>query len=81
MATRNVYVIVNSVEKNGAAAEAGIKAGDIIKKVEDKEITTIVYFQYELYKHNIGDKIKITIERDGNEKTLVLTLGTKGKKA
>ena len=30
---------------------------------------------------NIGDKIKITIERDGNEKTLVLTLGTKGKKA
>lgn len=79
--SNETYVIVNSVEKNGAAAEAGIKAGDIIKKVEDKEITTIVYFQYELYKHNIGDKIKITIERDGNEKTLVLTLGTKGKKA
>ena len=79
--SNETYVIVNSVEKNGAADEAGIKAGDIIKKVEDKEITTIVYFQYELYKHNIGDKVKITIERDGNEKTLVLTLGTKGKKA
>ena len=79
--SNETYVIVNSVEKNGAAAEAGIKAGDIIKKVEDKEITTIVYFQYELYKHDIGDKVKITIERDGKEKTLVLTLGTKGKKA
>ena len=30
---------------------------------------------------DIGDKVKITIERDDDEETLVITLGSKNKEA
>lgn len=76
----NSGVYVESVEKNGAADKAGIKSGDKILKVNDVEITNTSYFRYQLYKYNIGDKIKITIERNGSEKTLTVTLTGNGDK-
>lgn len=76
--TSGVYV--ESVEKNGAADKAGIKSGDKILKVNGVEIANTSYFRYQLYKYNIGDKIKITIERNGIEKTLTVTLAGSGDK-
>lgn len=76
----NSGVYVESVEKNSAADKAGIKSGDKILKVNDVEITNTSYFRYQLYKYDIGDKIKITIERNGNEKTLTITLTGNGDK-
>ena len=76
----NSGVYVESVEKNGAADKAGIKSGDKILKVNDVEITNTSYFRYQLYKYNIGDKIKITIVRNGTEKTLTVTLTGSGDK-
>lgn len=76
----NTGVYVESVEKNGPADKAGIKSGDKILKVNDVEITNTSYFRYQLYKYDIGDKIKITIERNGNEKTLTVTLTGSGEK-
>ena len=76
--TSGVYV--ESVEKNGAAYNAGIKSGDKILKVNGVEIANTSYFRYQLYKYNIGDKIKITIERNGIEKTLTVTLAGSGDK-
>lgn len=73
-------VYVESVEKNGAADKAGIKSGDKILKVNGVEIANTSYFRYQLYKYNIGDKIKITIERNGIEKTLTVTLAGSGDK-
>ena len=76
--TSGVYV--ESVEKNGAADKAGIKSGDKILKVNGVEIANTSYFRYQLYKYNIGDKMKITIERNGIEKTLTVTLAGSGNK-
>lgn len=76
--TSGVYV--ESVEKNGAADKAGIKSGDKILKVNGVKIANTSYFRYQLYKYNIGDKIKITIERNGIEKTLTVTLAGSGDK-
>lgn len=76
--TSGVYV--ESVEKNGAAYNAGIKSGDKIIKVNGVKIANTSYFRYQLYKYNIGDKIKITIERNGIEKTLTVTLAGSGDK-
>ena len=75
------YVYINSVEKDSPAEKAGLKKNDIIISVNDVETPNIVYFQHELYKYDIGEKVKITVERDGEEKTLVVTLGSKNKKA
>ena len=72
--SKDTGVYVESVEHGGAADKAGIKKGDKIIKIEDTEITNTSYFRYQLYKYNIGDKIKITVERDGKEKTFTVTL-------
>lgn len=79
--SEETYVYINKVEKNSPAAKAGLKAGDIILKVNDVETPTIVKFQHELYKYEIGKSVKITIERDDEERTLIIKLGTKNKEA
>lgn len=79
--SEEVYVYVNKVEEDSPADKGGLKKDDIIKQVNDVEINSIAFFQHELYKYNIGEKIKITVERDGEEITLVVKLGTKNKEA
>lgn len=69
-------VFVQTVEKGSAAEKAGIEVGDNIKKINDVEVSDVSHFKYELYKYNIGDKIKITVERDGKEKVLEAKLAS-----
>lgn len=79
--SEETYLVVGTVTKDGAADKAGIKTDDIILAINDVEVNTIAYFQHELYKYKVGEKIKITIERNGEEKTLVVKLGSKNKEA
>lgn len=72
-------VLITSVEKNSAADKAGLKDGDVIIKVADKEVNSIGFFRYYLYNYEVGDKVNITIIRNGEEKTLSITLATKDK--
>jgi len=67
---------VDAVEENSPADKAGIKKGDIIIALDDEEVTSTTYLKYLLYKHSVGDKVKITVLRDEKEKTLVVTLGS-----
>ena len=56
-------IFVHDVLPNGAAEESGIKPGDIITKINDKEVRKIPELQEQLSKFRPGDKIKITILR------------------
>ena len=71
---------VEYVEKDGPADKAGLKKGDKIIKVGDVDVNNSSYFRYQLYKYNIGDKVKITVSRNGSEKTLTVTLTGSGIK-
>ncbi len=73
--------IVQEVEKKSPADKGGLKQGDIIIKIDDKEVTSSSYLKYNLYKHKVGDKIKLTVKRDGETKVLEITLGSNGEKA
>jgi len=70
-------VMVISVEKNSSAYDAGLKTGDIIISINDKDISNVAYLRYELYKYHIGDTIEIKIEREGKEKNISLKLSSK----
>ena len=61
--TEGVYIY--EVNPNGAAAEAGIKAGDIITKVNDIDIKSLPELQEQLAKYRPGDIIQMTVLRDG----------------
>ncbi|GAA1919449.1 trypsin-like peptidase domain-containing protein [Streptomyces durmitorensis] len=68
-------VAVVEAQKDGAAAKAGIEAGDIITKLGDTELTTITSLSEALAGEKPGDKTQVTYVRDGSEKTADVTLG------
>lgn len=67
-------VVVNSVEGGSDAEAAGLQRNDIITKVDGTTVKSSAHLKYLLYKHNIGDSVKLTIIRNGNEKELTLKL-------
>lgn len=67
-------VFVTSVIKGGAADKAGIKEGDVILKVNGKEVNSVNELQAKIGVLNPGDKVVLTIWRDGKEKTITATL-------
>lgn len=56
------------------ASLAGLKDGDIITKIDNEKITTTAEFKYYLYKHKIGDTVKVTYIRNGKEGNCVVKL-------
>lgn len=70
---------VDRVTSNGPAAKAGIRAGDIIIKVDGTQITSFAQLQDILKQHKIGDTITVTVWRNGRELNLKVVLGDLGK--
>lgn len=68
-------ISVQSVEENSPAKSAGIEKGDIITKIEGKEVTTVAELNKIKYNYKIGDTVTLTILRSGQEKELKVTLG------
>ena len=62
-------VVVISTEDGSAAATAGLKKYDVITKIDDTEVTGSGDLRDALYKHKVGDTIKVTYYRDGKQKT------------
>ena len=67
-------VVINAVEGTGAA-EAGLKKGDIITKINDKKVKDYAYLRYELYQHQAGDTIEISYIRNKKENVVKVKLG------
>ncbi len=67
-------VVVDSVERGSDAEAAGLQKDDVITKIDDVTVKGSAHLKYILYKHNIGDTVKLTIIRDGKEKELTLKL-------
>lgn len=69
-------IYIESVEINGPADKAGLQKGDIIIKIGDVTVENSSYLKYELYKYNVGDKVKITYKRNNKENNTTVTLGS-----
>lgn len=67
-------LLVGSVVKDGPADKAGIIPGDLIIEFQGKEVSTFQGFLDEINKHNIGDKVDITVWRENEKITLPLEL-------
>lgn len=66
----------NPIVAGGPAEKAGLKAGDIITKVNDKTVGTHGSLSSILGQYRPGTNITITFLRDGKEQTTTATLGT-----
>ena len=65
--TNGVYV--SNLSEDGAAKDAGIIAGDIILKVDNKEVNNVPELQEQIGRFRPGDKVNIIIKR--NNETLL----------
>lgn len=74
--TNRSVIYVEYVQSGSAAENAGIEKGDKILKIDNESISSTAQFRYKLYKYNVGDKITLTIERNGKEKEINVTLSS-----
>lgn len=73
-------VLVQDVTESGSAQKAGVKKGDVIMKVNGMPVNSVSSLQEEIGKFRPGDKVTLSIVRDGSNKDLTATLkGLDGK--
>ena len=67
-------IYVDDANIMGSAYRAGVRAGDIITKLDNKPVVDLEDFTQRLLAKKIGDKATITLWRNGTEVTLVVTI-------
>ena len=70
-----VGIYVKSVEDFSSAEKGGLKSGDVIIEADGKSIKSMDELNEIKNSHQIGDIMKLKINRDGSEKEITLTLG------
>lgn len=76
-AKRNNLVIgiyVKTIQDFSPAEKAGIKIGDVIVKADGKDVKTMDELNEVKNSHKIGEIMKVTVNRNGQEKEIEITL-------
>jgi serine protease Do len=68
--------LVDDAQPNSPAAKAGVKAGDVITAVDGKTLKDSRQLAREIAALGPGSSVKLDLIRDGENKTLTVTLGT-----
>ncbi len=73
--TKGVYVAGLTVD--GAAKTAGIEEGDVITKIGDNQVNSSPQLQEQIGRFRPGDKVNVSVLRDGKEKLFTVVLRNK----
>lgn len=68
---------ITDVQSGSAAADAGLKTGDVITAVDGTNVTTAAALASAIQQHSSGDQITVTYTRDGKSTTAKVTLGSR----
>lgn len=69
--------IIVQIIPGSPADKAGVQKGDVVIEFGGKKISNMEELIAEIRKHEVGDTVSLTIVRNGEKKTLDLTLGEK----
>ena len=70
-------VLITDIVQDSPASKAGLKAWDVIRRINDRDIFTTADVADELAGHKSGDEILITVMRQGEVILIPVTLGDK----
>jgi membrane-associated protease RseP (regulator of RpoE activity) len=74
-ADNNTGARVTGVQAGSPAANAGLKTGDVITKIDDTTVQTDADLIQAIRSHKPGDDVSVTYTRDGNSAQAKVTLG------
>ena len=66
--------LITNIVDGGSAADANLRANDVIIKLDGVNINTVAELQEQIGKHRPGDKVNITYVRNSKETTVPITL-------
>lgn len=67
-----------AVTTGGPGAKAGIKPGDVITAVDGQRVHSGEELIVKTRAHRPGDRLELTLQRDGKETKVSLVLGSSG---
>jgi serine protease Do len=73
-------VLVSDVIKDSPAEASGIQAGDVVEKVNGKEVSSPLELKNEVLKAEIGEPITLTLIRHGKKMEIIITPTEKPEK-
>ncbi|WP_320784424.1 S1C family serine protease [Streptomyces sp. CRN 30] len=72
---RPAGVAVVTVDEDGPADRAGLRAGDVVTALDGTDVTTLTSLAEALADRRPGDRVAVAYLRDGRERTARVTLG------
>ena len=69
-------VLITSVDANGPAAQGGLRAGDVIVRLDDRAVTDEVALLNNVLNKRPGEQVALQVYRGTQRSTLNVTLGT-----
>lgn len=67
-------IYVTTVNEKGPSEKAGVKVSDVITHIDDQEINKMIELREYIYTKNVGDVVKLRIQRDGEEQEIEVKL-------
>jgi len=75
---RRKGVVITNVLPESAADEAGLKAGDVVLEVDGQPVDRVSDLRNKVGLSPVGEKIEMTIQRDGRRKTVTAEISESG---
>jgi serine protease Do len=72
---RPMGMLITDLVKDSPAVRAGLKKGDVILKVDDREVERGEQYQSLIVKRRPGERVTLTIIREGKEQQIDVVLG------
>ena len=76
-APKEAGVLVSGVEKDGPAAKAGLKVGDIVTAVDGSQVDSVRDLVRSVRRKKDGDTVKVDVIRDRTPQTLTVTVAVR----
>ncbi len=72
--------LVQSVDANSPASRAGLKAGDLVIRLNELPIRSVLSYQQALARTHSGAEVTLRLRRDGKEQSVQVTVGARGRR-
>jgi putative serine protease PepD len=69
--------VIGTIQPGGPAAGSELRTGDRITKIDDREVANPSDLSTAILAYEPGDKVTLTVDRNGQQTTIEVTLGTR----